>query len=172
MKNFVNLFRASCLLTVAYMVFISCQNKNGQVNEKELLAVRDSVTQVANNIAKAVSAKGPIAWLDYFENAPGFFMASDGALVFGSYAEGRSKIIKSINRAFASISLKWESYKIDPFTKDYAAFGAAFKEDIVLVNKQQMAISGYVTATVHFDGTRWRIRNMNWAIRQPPQVSK
>ena len=94
-------------------------------------------------------------------------MASNGMLVFKDYKTAKTFTLDTVAKKFKKINLSWKNLKIDPLTATYASFGADFHEDIVLANGQALASGGYFTATAHFDGTRWRLRNMNWAMKTP-----
>jgi hypothetical protein len=164
--NFYQLLKYCCVLAIASIT--SCKNtRPPQWSSAEKYAVKDSVTIMAVNISTDVSAHGPSAWINYFENDPGFFMASGGTLVFEDYVTAVSYTRDTVAKNFKKISLGWKRIKVDPLTADYAAMGADFHEDIVLANGQNLSVEGYFTATAHFDGSRWKLRNMNWAIKPP-----
>jgi hypothetical protein len=156
-----------CCAFLMMVLFTRCTYRNPQLNATANSIVRDSVTQMAAHISLDVSTHGPAAWVNYFENDPGFFMASGGMLVFKDYATAKSYTLDTVVKNFKKISLSWKNVKVDPITAAYAGMSADFNEDIVLANGQNLSVSGYFTATAHFDGTRWRLRNMNWAIKQP-----
>ena len=158
--------------SAAFALLIACQGKKGTLSLTEKEVVKDSVIQMADNIMKDISTKGPAAWVDYFEDDPGFFMASGGVLSFKSYKVGKTYTLDTVAKAFSKISLGWKNYRIDALTTDYASFGADFHEDITLAGGKQMSVDGYVTATAHFDRKRWKLRNMNWAIAPPRPTSK
>jgi hypothetical protein len=155
----------------AMMLAMSCKN-NGQLTTEERKLVTDSVTRMATNIGNDVSAKGPAAWLDYFENDRSFFMASDGILVFRNYTVAKTYTRDTVAKNFKKINLDLANMTIDPLSIYYASIGADFHEDIVMATGKGLSIDGYVTATAHFDGNRWRLRNLNWAIKPPQQPAK
>jgi hypothetical protein len=166
MKKFTLYLMAPCC-TLMMIVFTGCTYSNPQLIGVESSAVKDSVTQMAARISIDISTHGPAAWLNYFENSPGFFMASDGMLVFKDYKTAKTYTLDTVVKNFKKIDLSWKNLKIDPLTANYASLGADFHEDITLANGQSLSIGGYVTATAHFDGSKWRLRNMNWAIKAP-----
>jgi hypothetical protein len=165
-SKFYQLLKYCCVLLIASIT--SCKNTTPpQWSSAEKYAVKDSVTIMAVNISTDVSARGPSAWVNYFENDPGFFMASNGMLVFKDYKTAKTFTLDTVAKNFKKINLSWKNLKIDPLTATYASFGADFHEDIVMANGKALAADGYFTATAHFDGTRWRLRNMNWAMKTP-----
>jgi hypothetical protein len=167
MKNFNVHFQSNLLGLISLLLMISCQNNNVRLTAEESAAVKESVTQLAANISMDLTSKGPAAWVNYFENDPGFFMASNGMLVFKDYKTAKTFTLDTVAKKFKKINLSWKNLKIDPLTATYASFGADFHEDIVLANGKALAADGYFTATAHFDGTRWKLRNMNWAMKSP-----
>src|SRR5258708_6107850 len=78
------LFKLSALL-IALILFFSCSQNSISLTTTQTGVVKDSVQILANNTAKGLATKGPIAWLDYFEDSPDFFMASDGSMTFKNY---------------------------------------------------------------------------------------
>jgi hypothetical protein len=172
MKN-INLPRSLKYSAFFGMLLIfSCKNNTAKLTTEERKLVTDSVTRMATNISNDISAKGPAAWLNYFENDPGFFMASGGMLVFRNYTVAKSYTLDTVAKNFKKISLDLANVKVDPLTVNYASLGADFHEDIVLANGQSLSVGGYVTATAHFDGSKWRLRNLNWAIKPPEKPAK
>jgi hypothetical protein len=153
------------VITLMISLFISCKNGGGQFTADESALVKDSVTRMAANIAKDVSAKGPVAWLDYFENDPGFFMASDGKLALKDYSSAKAFVKDKLPKMMSKINLQWRNVKVDPLAASFAAMGADFHEDIILAGGTKMAVDGYFTCTAHFDGTSWKLRNLNWAVK-------
>jgi hypothetical protein len=151
----------------AIVLIMSCGSNNRQLSAAESITVKDSVAQLAANISMQLSSKGPAAWMNYFENDPGFFMASNGMLAFKDYATAKTFTLDTVAKNFKKISLNWKNLKVDPLTATYASFGADFHEDIVPANGKALTADGYFTGTAHFDGARWRLRNMNWAMKTP-----
>ncbi|MDP4218787.1 MAG: hypothetical protein Q8927_21540 [Bacteroidota bacterium] len=79
-----------------YALFIgalaSCTHHHRPFTEQDHGLVKDSVIRLAEAIARDVSSKGPIAWLDYFDDSPGFLMANDGNLAFRDYQTAKKFI--------------------------------------------------------------------------------
>ena len=159
----------SIALYCAFMLLLlaRCTNSNPPLSVAESSAVKDSVTQMLVHISTDVSARGPAAWINYFENNAGFFMSSDGALAFKDYPSAKSLTLGPVVKNFKKISLSWKNLRVDPLTANYASLGADFHEDIIMANDQNLTIDGYFTGTAHFDGSRWKLRNMNWAPKAP-----
>jgi hypothetical protein len=161
MKKLGFLFLAVIGLTISF--FVSCKNNSGQLNADESAVVKDSVTRMTANIAKDISAKGPVAWLGYFENDPGFFMANDGQLALKDYPSAVSFVKNTVIKVMPKISLQWKNGKVDPLSPSLAAIGADFHEDIVMSDGKTLSVDGYFTGTAHFDGKSWKLRNLHWS---------
>lgn len=168
-----NMKKLNILFFPAYFGFIvlmispaiSCKNNNSKLTADESAVAKDSVTQMAAHIARDISTKGPTAWLDYFENDPGFFMASGGQIALKDYPAAKTFVRDTLPKMISKINLQWKNVKVDPLTDSFAAIGADFHEDIVMAGGATMAVDGYFTGTAHFDGIKWRLRNLNWAIK-------
>ena len=80
MKN--RLFLVGILTACLY---VSCIGNKVSFTPQQKTNVLAEVQLMAETIAKNVSAEGPTAWLNGFENTPDFFMASDGQLAFPNY---------------------------------------------------------------------------------------
>jgi hypothetical protein len=70
-----NLRNISCLLLLIPIISIgslSCSYSKQQLTPEEIQQVRVSVTQFTSNMARDLSAKGPITWNDYIDDSPNF----------------------------------------------------------------------------------------------------
>jgi len=167
MKKFTVYRMTPCCAFTMMMLLGRCTGSNPPLSAVESSAVKDSVTQMAGHISTDVSTHGRAAWINYFENNAGFFMGSDGALAFRDYPSAKSFTLGPVVKNFKKIRLSWKNLRVDPLTATYASLGADFHEDINMANGQNLTIDGYFTATAHFDGSRWKLRNMNWAPKAP-----
>jgi hypothetical protein len=140
----------------------SCRRQPAMTDE-ERAAIKDSVIRMMTQISVDITKGGPTQWLPYFEDDPGFFMASDGAIKFGDYRSATMYIRDTLPQIMSRISLTWRNLHVDPLTPEFAAISADFSEDIRLSGGQAISDSGFFTAIAHFDGTTWKLRNLNWA---------
>jgi len=155
------------LLWLVAILNISCKNTGVVFSADDSALVKDGVTAMTANIANDVSQKGPIAWLDYFEDSSRFFMASNGQLAFKDYASAKTVILNNLVKGISKIMLSWQNVRVDPLTPEFANIGANFHEDLVLANGNTLTVDGYVTASAHFNGSKWMLRYMNWAVKVP-----
>jgi hypothetical protein len=156
--NFTTIiFLLSCIL-------ISCNNNKEPLTAKEFIVVQDSVRRMTELIARDVSREGPVAWLRYFENSSGFFMASEGQLVFPNNDSAtsfiRNKLVKSINK----INLRWNNLRIDPLTPKLAGISAAFHEEITGFDGRKKPEDGYFTGIAQQTRKGWQLRNAHWSL--------
>ena len=105
-----------------FCFIISCSNNTETYTSNQFAIVRDSVQIMAESIAKDVSREGPVAWLRYFENTPGFFMASEGRLVFPNNDSATNFIKNTLVKSISKIELHWNNIRIDPLTFNLRAF--------------------------------------------------
>jgi hypothetical protein len=144
------------------LIFCSCENRRAATGD-DRTAVKDSVAGLMMRISGDITKGGPKQWLTYFENDPGFFMASDGAVKFGDFVSAATYTRDSLPQIISRIKLTWDHLRIDPLDREYACVGADFDEDITLTNGQNVSDVGFFTAVAHFDGITWKLRNLNWA---------
>jgi hypothetical protein len=155
-----------CFIVLALTCAAACQNNKASLSPGTKQLITDSTGHLMTNISKDISAKGPIAWITYFEDSPGFFMASGGQLALKDYPTAVSFVKNSLVKSITGIKLNWQTVKVDVLSDTYAAIGTDFHEDITS-NGQSMPFSGYFTALAHFDGKTWKLRNLHWSMREP-----
>ena len=154
-----------CCFAFVAVAAPGCNRNNGRLNAESKKLVTDSSSNLMLHIARDISAKGPIAWVDYFEDAPGFFMASGGQLALKDHESAVLFVKNTLVKTMPQIKLRWQNVKIDPINDNSSAIGADFHEDITLANGTTMPFGGYFTAVAHFDGKSWKLRNLHWSIK-------
>src|SRR5580693_1232754 len=102
------------VLPVLILLVGSCKNNMDKITPSESSIVRDSVQQMVESIAKAVSNEGPVAWIRYFENSPDFFMASEGQLAFTNNDSLANFLKYTYSKTVSKIELSWNQIRIDP----------------------------------------------------------
>src|ERR1700733_9713998 len=95
-KHAMPAFKYCVLLLFAISLVVSCKRNPAKLNAADKALVKDSVTNMAANIAVDVSKNGPRAWLNYFEDTPDFFMANEGQLVFQDYQSSKTFILNTV----------------------------------------------------------------------------
>lgn len=153
---------------VGLILFISsCNNHNDSLSKRKPdPAVQEGVHQMLDSIARNVTEKGPVAWLDYFENTPDFFMATDGQLDFPNKDTAAIIINNKIVKQIVAIELKWNNIHIDALSGTLAAIGADFHEDITDTNGNKFPVNGYFTGIAHRSVEGWKLRNLHWSIKK------
>jgi hypothetical protein len=148
-----------------FLLLYSCKQNTPAVRTNESSSVKDTVLKLAYLTAKDVSAKGPIAWLNYFEDSPDFLMVSDGIVMFTSY-DAASKYIKNTSvKLLTQTDLKWSAIRIDPLSPQIALMGAKFHEDLTDTSGRVTPYDGYFTATAHQTPKGWKYRNVHWSMK-------
>jgi len=163
-NNLSVFFRLLPLLLLPDLL-LSCSQKTPSLTISEATLVKDSVQLLANNTAKDISTKGPIAWLNYFEDSPDFFMASDGTIAFKNYHSAEIFIKDTLAKQIPRINLKWLNMRIDPLTPQLASIAADFHEDLTITADKVVPIDGYFTATAQQTASGWKYRNAHWSIK-------
>ena len=158
------LLRSKFIVLFSFILYfnISCNNRES-FTPKERSLVQDSVQFMVESIAKNISNEGPIVWLRYFENAPDFYMASDGQLVFPNIDTATSFINNKLINLMPDIQLRWSNIRIDPLTINLACISAAFHEDITDSTGQMTPHDGYFTGIAHQTSRGWKLHNAHWS---------
>jgi hypothetical protein len=118
---------------------------------------------MVESIAKNISHERPVVWLRYFENAPDFFMASDGQMVFPNNATATNFINDVLIRVIPKIQLYWSNIRIDPFSTNLAGISAVYHEDITDSAGKMTPHDGYFTGIAHQTSQGWKLRNAHWS---------
>jgi len=153
------------LAFAASACLFACKPNNG-LSDVDKTAIRQAVQKLADSTIRKLSAKGPAAWLNYFENSPDFFMASDGAIAFPNYKTAETFVDGTLTKQFKSIHLKFNDIRITPLSAQYATIGASFHEDLIDLSGKSMPFDGYFTATAHQTANGWKYLNMHWSVKK------
>ena len=153
------------VLVGSILLISSCHNHTDSLTQAQSSIVRDSVQQMIESIAKAVSHEGPIAWIRYFENSPGFFMASEGQLAFTNKDSLANFLKNTYVKSIIKIELSWSHVRIDPFTSRVAGIAAIFHEDITDTSGRKSPTNGYFTGIAHQTSQGWQLQNAHWSIK-------
>jgi hypothetical protein len=155
------------ILWIAFLsaFLFSCKQSDASLSDSQSAEVKAAVLKLADLTAKDISTKGPIAWLDYFEDSPGFFMASGGSLALTDYHTADSFIKGTVIKMMPKISLKWSDIRVDPLTPQIAIMGAGFHEDVTDPSGKITPYDGYFTGTVHHTEKGWKFRDEHWSMK-------
>ena len=159
--------RTTLLVFIGLIFFISyCRNNKDSLTQIQGSSVKDGVQEMLDSIARNVSDKGPIAWLQYFENTPDFFMASDGQLDFPNKDSATSLINNTIVKQINKIELNWNNIRIDVLGGTLADIAADFHEEITESNGNKIPVDGYFTGLAHRSVQGWQLRNLHWSFKK------
>jgi hypothetical protein len=149
---------------VLYCGFLSCTGRTDPLTQRQSDEARERVQKMMDMVSRDVSRDGPIAWLTYFENTPGFFMVSEGQLVFPN-GEIASTVIKNdLVKQIRDIELHWSNVRIDILTETFANVGAAWNEEITDSANHIISQNGYFTAVAEKTRQGWKLRNAHWSV--------
>lgn len=131
---------------------------------------KQGITAMTDSIANDLRANGPSAWLRYFEQTPGFFMASDGSMAFPSN-DSAAKAVRGIAMVLKRADLKWGALRIDSLSPGMAQLAAPFDETLIGSAGKETRISGYFTGLAQRGDAGWKLRNAHWSIVHPTAVT-
>jgi hypothetical protein len=162
--NRANHLPVLCSISLLAILLSSCHHHH-PMTEAESTVIKDNVRQLTTAIARDISTKGPAAWLDHFDNAPGFFMASDGSLDFPDYGAAKRFILDTLVKNIPKIKLNWTAVRIYPLSRRLAAIGADFHEVLTTADGKDMPVEGYFSGTAALTGQGWKLLNLHWSTR-------
>ena len=125
--------------------------------------VQESVRAMADSIAGDLSARGPAAWLHYFNRSPQFFMASDGKLVFPNN-DSADAFVQRFATQVKKIRLTWTGVRVDSLRPDLALMAAEFQEVFTNADGSPLSVSGYFSGLAEATPSGWRLRDAHWSI--------
>src|SRR5471030_1507458 len=146
--NLLLSIKLTALLFILSLI-VSCKQNAATFTANDAATVKAGVQKLADSTEKAMLHKGPLGWLDYFENSPDFFMASDGSLSFSDYNTADLFIKNTLVKQVTKINLKFIDLRIDPLSLQTATMGANFHEYMLYASGKSTEIDGYFTATAH-----------------------
>jgi len=162
MQSSVNKFIV--FISCISFILCSCSNKTISFSSKQHSIVKDNVQTMLASIAKDVSDKGPIAWLDHFENSADFFMASNGELVFPNIDTAKTFINTVLVKNMIRIKLQWKDPHIDPLSSTLASVSAYYHEDATDSTGKNTPYDGYFTGIAVQTAQGWTLHNAHWSI--------
>lgn len=125
----------------------------------------DAVRQFIARVATDITARGPAAWRDFFDDSPNFFMVSDGKLVFPSGAAAREGI-QGLTQVITSIQLRWGTdLLVQPLAPGVAMVAMPYHERRVDTAGRRIEEDGYFTGVAEYEHGSWRFRNAHWSGR-------
>ncbi|HEX4850567.1 MAG TPA: hypothetical protein VFV08_07170, partial [Puia sp.] len=155
----------SSLFFLLTIFFFSCNQPATTVTEtKPTLAAPDSVRSFVESISRDITQNGPNAWLQYFENSPDFFMASEGKIIFPNYDSADGFIKHTLVKMFTKIELSWTEVKVDVLSSDYASVAATYLENKTNASGVKDTEQGYFTGLAHLQNGKWKLRNAHWSV--------
>ncbi len=143
---------------------VACHTNTSPLDARESKLVTDSVQRMTSRLINDLSVHGPIAWLNYFDESPGFYMISDGQLAFNDYQSGKTFIEDTLTRYFVKINLQLNQLHIDPLTSSLASIRACYHEELADSAGKIIRSDGYLTALVKQTNQGWKFRSLRWSM--------
>jgi len=135
-------------------------------------SVTRAVQEFMAAVARDVTAQGPHAWRKCLSQKHGFFMASNGQLVFES-GEAAQQGIGALEQTIERISLQWgQSLHVDPLNDTLAQVGVPFHETLVEKTGKQLSVDGYFTGLAEHNEAGWQFRSAHWSVPPGTTVPK
>jgi len=159
-------FAAGFFSLICSLLIYSCDQNNSALTADEIKKNEVEIIKMAKGAERDITAKGPKAWLSYFENNPDFFMASDGNLVFKDYPSAKTYITETLEYSLSAVKLKWGDIHVSSVSPEFATMASDFTEQLTNNDNKAVTVAGYFTCTVHKTKAGWKIRNAHWSIKK------
>jgi hypothetical protein len=155
MKHTISIFLGIC--------WLSCHQIGNQPDSASSLIVENDISKMTDSLEKDLFRSGPLAWVSYFENKPGFFMISDGELAFKDYSTGKEFIEKTLVTKIVKVNLTLDHLEIHALMTQLASLAAHFHEDLTDPAGNSKSISGYLTSVLEKTDQGWKFLNLHWS---------
>lgn len=120
-------------------------------------------------IERDLAARGPLAWLDHFDDGDDFFMASDGAIAFADIEAAREFLLE-FAATIVDVQLRWSSLQVTLLSDNVATLGAAYEEVMRDVAGNERRFEGYFTGTAVRTAAGWKLGNLHWSSPRLPET--
>ncbi|KPJ87171.1 MAG: hypothetical protein AMS18_14960 [Gemmatimonas sp. SG8_17] len=160
--------RTMTIGTSLLAVVLGCRATPVTLDPAHAAAMRDSVTQMAAAIAQDLARAGPSAWLQYFEDTPAFFMASDGQMLFPT-RDSADILVGGLATRISQIVLDWQDIRVEPIAPGLAVMAAPYHEVVTDTAGAQTSFGGFFTGLATHSTVGWQLRNLHWSSPVPAQ---
>jgi ketosteroid isomerase-like protein len=145
------------------MLLCSCHSVTPpKLSASSAREVDRGVRQMAAAIARDVAAGGPNAWLRYFADERGFFMANNGNLQFSSFEDAKT-FLATFSAGIAHLELTWVDIRVDPLAAGLAVMAAGYRETFTDTGGHVRQFAGYFTGLAVQTDTGWKLRDAHWS---------
>ncbi len=158
----------SFILSVCVWILLSSCRQNDNMNPpapqtSNAGSVQKGVRQMAADIAHDISVAGPVAWLNYFEQNPNFFMANEGLRVFPNNDSATHFVKDILAKNIVKVNLTWSNIFVDSLSSKLAVLSANYHEDLIDKDNQTIPQDGYFTALAEQTSNGWMLRDLHWS---------
>jgi hypothetical protein len=152
------------ILISGILLLAACHTKTLVPESKEPGPVKDSVRLLLTNLQNGLSQQGPIVWLNYFDQSPDFYMATEGQIAFKDYPVAKQFIETILIKKISTIHLTFNQLRIDSLSTALAVIGTGFHEDLTDSTGLITHSDGYLTALARQTADGWKLENLHWSI--------
>jgi hypothetical protein len=143
---------------VALVALAACGAHSGAPQDNSA-----SVAAFMTQVERTITAEGPAGWRAEFSDAPSFYMAAQGRLVFSSGAAARTGI-DELARQITRIELRFgHDLRLDELGGGRVGIGCSYSEQLTDRAGQTHPSVGYLTAILERSGDSWRFRSAHWS---------
>jgi hypothetical protein len=155
------------ILIFATVISAAAPSEAQPLTPAKAAAVEKDVRAFAEAVAHGVTQEGPAAWRKYLSDAPSFFLASEGRMVFANGAAATAGI-QDLVLTIKHIELQWgDDLRVDPLTPDFAVVASSYREVRVDPAGKRIEETGFFTGTAEHRDGRWQFRNAHWSVIAP-----
>lgn len=122
----------------------------------------DSARALLVSVPTALADRGPSAWLDFFEDSPSFFMASDGAIAFSDRSAAET-YLDGFSRSVSEMALEWHEPRFEDLGGDVVVVTASYDETIRMHDGTESSFAGRMSGVIRRQANRWRFQHLHWS---------
>ena len=115
-----------------------------------------------DSIPPALAAEGPSAWLDFFEDSPSFFMASDGAMAFPDRTSAQA-FLDDFSHNVSAMSLEWIQPRFETLSAGVVVVIASYQEILTMKDGAVSSFGGTVSGVIRTHAGAWRLQHLHWS---------
>jgi hypothetical protein len=122
----------------------------------------ETVRAFFDSIPPALAAEGPSAWLDFFEDSPSFFMASDGAIAFPDQSSAEA-FLEDFSTRVSAMSLEWFQPRFEILSAGVVVVITSYHEEITMTDGTLSSFGGSVSGVIRNHAGLWRLQHLHWS---------
>lgn len=150
----------TCRCFLVGLVLVGCGSP--QARSSTVGTSVDSARLLFVSVPPALAERGPVAWLDFFEDSAAFFMASDGALAFSDRPAAEA-FLADFAPTVSSMELEWHDLRFEDLGRGVVVVTSSYRETIRSRDGAESSFGGRVSGVIRQGADGWRFQHLHWS---------